>query len=134
MHCIDSPQHLTLCFSCSTTKGYPLIIDATAVVIEESPVDRDLILATMPKLDYSALLKARSDLADADCCKDESIPALPEVLPTDLTTCDDGLIADLSRIVFDVHVMEGKLICPDTKREFIVKDGIPNMIMHEDEI
>lgn len=36
--------------------------------------------------------------------------------------------------LFEIHVMEGTLICPDTQREFPIKDGIPNMILHEDEL
>jgi uncharacterized protein YbaR (Trm112 family) len=36
--------------------------------------------------------------------------------------------------LFEIHVMEGVLICPDTQREFPIKDGIPNMILHEDEL
>ena len=36
--------------------------------------------------------------------------------------------------LFEIHIMEGILICPDTQREFPIKDGIPNMILHEDEL
>jgi multifunctional methyltransferase subunit TRM112 len=30
--------------------------------------------------------------------------------------------------------VEGILLCPDTGRKFPIKDGIPNMILHEDEV
>jgi multifunctional methyltransferase subunit TRM112 len=43
-------------------------------------------------------------------------------------------MANLNRALFDVYLVEGYLICPDTGRRFPVKDGIPNMILHEDEI
>jgi uncharacterized protein YbaR (Trm112 family) len=36
--------------------------------------------------------------------------------------------------LFEIHIIEGTLICPDTQREFPIKDGIPNMILHEDEL
>ena len=47
---------------------------------------------------------------------------------------DNSVIANLYRVLFDVYVIEGWLVCPDTGRKFPVKDGIPNMILHEDEI
>ena len=40
----------------------------------------------------------------------------------------------LHHLLFEVHVMEGELICPESGRKFLVKDGIPNMLLHEDEL
>jgi multifunctional methyltransferase subunit TRM112 len=59
---------------------------------------------------------------------------LPTELPTNVTDLDNVTMAILNRALFDVYVVEGYLICPDTGRRFPVKDGIPNMILHEDEI
>jgi len=47
---------------------------------------------------------------------------------------DDATIANLHKVLFDVYLVEGWLICPDTGRKFPVKESIPNMILHEDEI
>ena len=47
---------------------------------------------------------------------------------------DDDTIANLHKVLFDVYLVEGWLICPDTERKFPVKESIPNMILHEDEI
>jgi len=49
-------------------------------------------------------------------------------------TIDAEMMAQFHKVLFDVHVLHGYLICPDTGRRFPVKDGIPNMILHEDEI
>ena len=111
-----------------TQNGYPLKIEAAKIVIEESPVDRDLIVRLLPKLEYSILWTAARQLS-AFC--DEPLPELPVELPEDL---DDATISALHTIMFDVHVMEGNLVCPDTGRKFPIKDGIPNMILHEDEL
>ena len=61
------------------------------------------------------------------------LPSLPETLPggEDVT---DALLVDLHRVLFDIHVLEGFLVCPDTGRQFPIKEGIPNMILHEDEL
>jgi len=40
----------------------------------------------------------------------------------------------LHHVLFEVHVQEGELVCPESKRRFLVKDGIPNMLLHEDEV
>ena len=33
-----------------------------------------------------------------------------------------------------VHVVEGCLVCPKSGRRFLINNGIPNMLLHEDEI
>ena len=44
------------------------------------------------------------------------------------------LLENLYQVLFNVHVEDGYLQCPDTKRKFPILQGIPNMILHEDEI
>ena len=124
--CYCYRSHLSI--PARTQKGYPLKIEATQIVIEESPVDRDLVVRLLPKLEYSTLLDAARQLS-ASC--DEPLPELPAELSEEL---DDATISALYTIMFDVHVMEGNLVCPDTGRKFPIKDGIPNMILHEDEL
>ena len=33
-----------------------------------------------------------------------------------------------------IEVINGDLVCPETSRKFPVTDGIPNMLLNEDEI
>ena len=65
-------------------------------------------------------------------------PELPRTIDTESEgwedKIDDGTVSDLHGVMFDLHVVEGNLICPDTERKFAIVDGIPNMILHEDEI
>ena len=35
---------------------------------------------------------------------------------------------------FQVEVIEGALICPETGREFPINKGIPNMLLTDDEV
>jgi VCBS repeat-containing protein len=35
---------------------------------------------------------------------------------------------------FDVHVIDGALVCPYCKRSYPIKKGIPNMLLREDEL
>lgn len=32
----------------------------------------------------------------------------------------------------EVHLLEGELVCPETGRKFPVRQGVPNMLLHED--
>jgi uncharacterized protein YbaR (Trm112 family) len=44
------------------------------------------------------------------------------------------VLQQLHHVLFNIHIEEGHLICPDTGRKFPIKQGIPNMILHEDEV
>jgi uncharacterized protein YbaR (Trm112 family) len=63
-----------------------------------------------------------------------ALDPLPDHLPADMSDLDGGAVASLYRFLFDVHVLEGHLVCPDTDRKFPVSQGIPNMVLHEDEL
>ena len=129
-----------------TDKGYPLIIEADEVVVEKSPLDTDLLLKLIPKLNYSVILGAVKQLSEstttATCATSGGAPLefrLPDLPPelvhdTDELRNDVQLLANLHTVLMDVHVMEGNLSCPDTGRKFPIKEGIPNMILHEDEV
>lgn len=113
-----------------TTNGYPLKIVPSEVLVEESPVDTELVRRLLPKLNYPALLAAIQEVTDK---ADPKPPAIPDKLPEDgdMETAD---LEALHQVLFNIHVVEGELLCPDTGRKFPIKQGIPNMILHEDEI
>jgi uncharacterized protein YbaR (Trm112 family) len=184
-------------FEYRTTKGYPLIIRPTTVIIEEaSEVDVQMVQQMLTKIDYDVLKQAYQQIYDAILSVATThhphllqyLPAtLPDELPNEFlirqqnnttqpndldeehadhdpddeldetdtnittTTTNRGsnateIIEDHSQpsssllyktlfcVLFEIHIMEGILICPDTQREFPIKDGIPNMILHEDEL
>lgn len=115
-------------FKLYRTEGYPLGVVPETITIDPSPVDRELILHIVPKLRYDAVLQAVEELRP-HCV--ENLPRLPATLPE---TMNDMIVNDLHLVLMDVHVTAGVLVCPCTKRQFPIKDGIPNMILHEDEI
>ena len=118
------------------------------MVVEESPMDKELLLKLIPKLDYAVLRGAVDQLISQESSSASQqgpldLPQLPTTLPERTTAgipvsddglYDDELLAKLHTVLMDVHVMEGNLVCPDTGRKFPIKEGIPNMILHEDEI
>ena len=119
----------------STEKGYPLNIEVAELQVEESAVDKQFLLKLLPKINYPALTSAVKEIAH-HC--EPPLPAIPEELDVSdvdgLRNMDDATVSSLYRVLFDVYLVEGFLICPDTGRRFPVKQRIPNMILHEDEI
>jgi multifunctional methyltransferase subunit TRM112 len=127
-------------FSFRTTEGYPLKIEAMKVVVEESTMDSVLVSKMLNKLNYPALVAAIADVKSSQSIG-PSISAIlsqasdiPSEPPEDGESVDVSTLKALHFFLFDVHVLEGILQCPDTGRKFPIKDGIPNMILHEDEI
>ncbi|WAR31858.1 TR112-like protein [Mya arenaria] len=37
-------------------------------------------------------------------------------------------------VLMELEVLEGELVCPETGRKFPVSNGIPNMLLREDEV
>ena len=150
-------QHNTLILITTTKRtenGYPLTIEVTTIKIEQSSsVDKEFLLNLLPKINYNALKLAVQQISCSHCSNtttndsslqndDQTTPPLLPELPEELDVSsqstldnlDDTVLSNLYKVLFDVYVIEGQLVCPDTGRKFPVKDGIPNMILHEDEI
>ena len=119
----------------STEKGYPLDIEVAELQVEESAVDKQFLLKLLPKINYPALTGAVKQISH-HC--EPPLPAIPEELDVNdddrLRNLDDATVSSLYKVLFDVYLVEGFLICPGTGRRFPVKQRIPNMILHEDEI
>lgn len=47
---------------------------------------------------------------------------------------DEAFLRLLHKLLLDVHVTDGALICPESGRRFPIVDSIPNLLLHEDEI
>ncbi|KAI6205980.1 Protein of unknown function DUF343 domain containing protein [Aphelenchoides besseyi] len=96
-------------------EGYPLVLKATKV---------EMILNLMQKINYPVLLEAaRSVGVETD---------LPAQLPTDSTT-NSEFLKKVAEIAMAVEVVDGELECPETGHRFLIREGIPNMLINEDE-
>ena len=112
-------------------KGFPLeISSAVDVQVIDNPkagavTDRDIdfVKRLIPTLDWQALVQASSQLG---------INTLPPLLTDDLIGNEQFLKA-LYHVLMNVHLVKGILKCPATGREFPVTDGIPNMMLGEEE-
>ena len=56
------------------------------------------------------------------------------LLSEEMNLENEEVLKQLHLLLFEVHIQDGYLICPESNRKFPIKDGIPNMLLHEDEI
>jgi multifunctional methyltransferase subunit TRM112 len=114
--------HNMLC--CLKCDHFPLNIHATDK--QEQPQDENFEFIThmLPKIDYPALRQAASDL---------NIVGLPETLPDNITENEQAL-RSLHKLLLEVTVVEGELVCPNCSRAYSIKNKIPNMVLREDEL
>lgn len=77
------------------------------------------------KIELTALKSAATDLKMSEL---DDISEVSQILN------NDAALRKVHHLLFEVHLMDGFLICPETSRKFPVKDGIPNMLLHEDEV
>lgn len=58
---------------------------------------------------------------------------IPKEFTEDIVSNQDTL-QKLHHLLLEVDILEGQLECPETGRVFPIKDGIPNMLLNEDEV
>eukprot|EP01035_Chromulina_nebulosa_P020939 gene20939-27140_t len=80
----------------------------------------------LSKINLSALKSGAKDIG-------ENIDNLPDEITTN-NEIDSNTLQKLHYLLFDIHIIDGSLICPESGRRFPIKDSIPNMLLHEDEI
>ena len=92
-------------------------------------MDYEFVEKLMSKVEFPVLISTAQQLATDH---PEVATFLGEIL--DQMPSDERSLTQMHKILFDIHIVEGHLICPDTGRKFPITQGIPNMILHEDEI
>lgn len=104
--------------------GFPLGIQAQEV--KESTVDfnQEFVARMIPKLDWDALCQAAENLGKLD---------LPRSLSSNYEH-DIEFLRKAHHVMFEIEVITGDLVCPETGRKFPINKGIPNMLLNEDEV
>ena len=47
---------------------------------------------------------------------------------------DENILTQLHLLLLKRQVVEGSLVCPNCSRVYEIKNGIPNMLLNEDEV
>jgi len=104
-------------------KGYPLRIEATKVELKETEFNAEFIRRMLDRLDWQALRTAAAEL-------DPNV-RLPE---SPGSADDEAFLRLVHRALVELVLVDGFLICPESGRKFKVENGIPNMLLNEDEV
>ena len=106
-------------------KGYPLAIEAKDIKVCEVEFNNDFITHVIPKLKWSELVEAAEQLGQ--------LGDLPTELP-DYYENDTEFLKQAHHVLLEIEVINADLVCPESGRKYPVNDGIPNMLLNEDEI
>ncbi|KAM8909886.1 multifunctional methyltransferase subunit TRM112-like protein [Spinachia spinachia] len=105
--------------------GYPLLIKATEVKVNEVDFNPQFVSRMIPKLEWSALVQAADDLGQREDLPGEPVPEYEN---------NEEFLKKVHRVLLEVEVIEGFLQCPESGREFPISRGIPNMLLNDDEV
>lgn len=106
------------------TNGFPLGIEVGKMVEKEVELNVDFLRNIFHKIEWKALVNASKALGYGE---------LPENAEPSMLDSDDFL-QRFHHALLELHLEEGALVCPETGRKFPVNKGIPNMLLHEDEV
>eukprot|EP00968_Pinguiococcus_pyrenoidosus_P019672 scaffold2161_cov244-Pinguiococcus_pyrenoidosus.AAC.18 len=91
-------------------------LEAREVQVRDSPLRPDFIRRLFPTLHWGSLRQAAAAV-DVQ---------LPEEVGDELLR-DEAFLQAIHHVLFDIHVLEGDLICAETGRRFPIANGIANM-------
>ncbi|KAK9216031.1 hypothetical protein WN944_008038 [Citrus x changshan-huyou] len=105
--------------------GFPLLIEVEKVIEKQVDFNPDFLKNIFPKIEWKALVEASRSMGYAE---------LPEESPESWMLDSDDFLRKFHHALLELHLEEGALVCPETGRKFPVNKGIPNMLLHEDEV
>ena len=106
-------------------KNYPLIKKAVKVNTVKSEFDEEKTKVFFDKMDKRALNQG---------CKDLNISKFDLEKMTEEQLQDKDVLEYLHNILFEVEIEDGNLVCANCGREYMIKRGIPDMVLKDDEI
>lgn len=104
--------------------GFPLLIEVEKVIEKKVDLNADFLKNMFVKIEWNALVDASKTLGYSE---------LPENAESSMLDSDEFL-EKFHHALLELHLEEGALVCPETGRKFPVSKGIPNMLLHEDEV
>jgi len=109
------------------TKRFPLLIkpESGGVRVVEQEFNPDFVRRMLGRIEWIVLREAMEWLGHGG--------KLPDEAPNEEEN-DDDILKAVHHALIEVEVIEGKLVCPESGREFPITNGIPNMLLNEDEV
>ena len=117
-------HNMLQCHIKNVKNGYPFKIEADTIEVKEIDFDPDFLRHIFPRIQWGVLKEAAAVLGVDD---------LPEEVTEDMLE-DDEFLQKFHHALLEVCVEEGSLVCPETGRKFGISQGIPNLMLQEDEV
>ena len=118
-------SNMLMCNVKSCTKNnYPLIIKVDESKIIDTEFNPEFIEKLIPKLDWPALYQTILTFG---------VDSFPKEFKQEFVQ-DEEFLHELHNYLLQTHIIEGYLECPNCKRKYPIKNGIPNMILKDEEI
>ncbi|XP_045495668.1 multifunctional methyltransferase subunit TRM112-like protein [Colias croceus] len=105
--------------------GYPLAINATNIKITEVDFNPEFISRIIPKLDWEVLWRAADSIGHSDGLPQTVEPKFEE---------NSEFLKKVHKVLLEIEIEEGNLVCPESGRKFPISKGIPNMLLTEAEV
>jgi len=105
--------------------GYPLKLSATEIKNVTLDFQPMLVTKLIPRVNWPALFEAAQSVGQAD--------VVPENLIDDFEK-NEEFLKKAHHALFEIEIITGELECPETGRKFTISNGIPNMLVNEDEV
>ena len=130
----------------NVTTGYPLKLTATKTEVKKSDYQPEFIDRMMRKVDYKALFDVAQSVSKSymkflvfskskfvfwKIGVGEGLPNVDNLNEEALK--NEEILKRLHHVLLELEIIEGDLVCPETGRKFPIKNGIPNMLVNEDE-
>eukprot|EP00761_Pharyngomonas_kirbyi_P012639 gb/GECH01012666.1/.p1 GENE.gb/GECH01012666.1/~~gb/GECH01012666.1/.p1 ORF type:complete len:123 (+),score=36.93 gb/GECH01012666.1/:1-369(+) len=109
------------CLQCG---NYPFKLEIEEQQEKKQEPKLEFLSRFIEKLDWNGLKNAVSD-----CGLNE----LPEEKPEKLEK-NEELLQILHHLLFEVDIISGKLNCCECGASFVIRDGIPHVILREDQV
>ncbi|CAG8722709.1 11764_t:CDS:2 [Dentiscutata erythropus] len=104
------------------SNNFPLQLSDVELEIHEIEYNHEFLQSLLTKLDWKAFVATAEQIG---------ITSLPQTFPEEI---DEDFLKKLHRILFETHIVEGKMICSNCSHEYPIRDGIPNMLLNEEEL
>lgn len=94
--------------------------------IESQDFSPEFITRILPRLEWATIRAAAETVG---CLQD-----FPEDVNLETSSGDTELLQKIHHLLLEIDVIEGHMACPETGRVFPISQGIPNMLLNEDEV
>ncbi|KAJ3040549.1 hypothetical protein HDV00_010729 [Rhizophlyctis rosea] len=104
-----------------TSNNFPLRIEEAELEAAEADFNEDFMRRMTSRLEWGALVQTAGSLGIA----------LPETLPEEP---DEEFLKKLHNVIMETRVKEGRMVCNGCGHVYPIKDGIPNMLLQDNEV